>query len=83
MITVGCPVALRRPEPPEAKLILLRLYFTRAEEVLRERKGGGLLLRPNNFAAIVTLEGFLVILIMDDWRVFLKLLLVVNHSRLH
>lgn len=35
MITVGCPVTLRRPEPPEAKLIPLK-----GEEVLREREKG-------------------------------------------
>lgn len=61
MITMGCPVTSRRPELPKAKFIPWKLYFTRAADVLRERKGGGLLLNPNNFAAFVTSERFLVI----------------------
>lgn len=44
MLTIFCPVMSRRPEPPEAKFIPLKLLLLTAEALFSERNGGGLLL---------------------------------------
>ena len=48
--TVVCPLVSRRPHPPDEKFIPLNVRFLIADVPFRERKVGGLLLKPDNFS---------------------------------